>query len=116
MSYVQEGKTIDYTPDQDVAAGEVVVMTNLVGVALRPIKAGETGSVAVEGVFTLPTEEPSDTAHTLGKAMQYVFGDKWLTGYNQTDIDAGDAVFIGHIVRLYPVEKVDVRLCQAARK
>jgi predicted RecA/RadA family phage recombinase len=49
--FVHEGAQIDYTPTADVAAGEVVVQGDLVGVATQPIKANERGALAVEGVF-----------------------------------------------------------------
>jgi predicted RecA/RadA family phage recombinase len=51
---VQKGDVLDYTPASAVAAGEVVVLGVLVGVAPRPIAANALGSVAVEGVYALP--------------------------------------------------------------
>jgi predicted RecA/RadA family phage recombinase len=53
-SYFQDGDLIDYTPSSAVAAGDVVVLNDLVTVAPRPIAANALGAVAVEGVFTLP--------------------------------------------------------------
>lgn len=53
-SYVQDGDLIDYTPSSAVAAGDVVVLNDLVTVAPRPIAANALGAVAVEGVFSLP--------------------------------------------------------------
>ena len=53
-SYVQKGDVLDYTPAGAVAAGDVVVIGTLVGVAPRPIAANALGSLAVEGVFSLP--------------------------------------------------------------
>ncbi|MGE3803913.1 MAG: DUF2190 family protein [Gemmataceae bacterium] len=49
--FVHEGASIDYTPAADVAAGEVVVQGDLVGVAKLDIKAGRLGALAVEGIF-----------------------------------------------------------------
>jgi predicted RecA/RadA family phage recombinase len=55
MSYVQKGDILDYTAGGSaVAAGEVVVLGVLVGVAPRPIAANALGAVAVEGVYALP--------------------------------------------------------------
>jgi predicted RecA/RadA family phage recombinase len=48
---IQEGATVDYTPGSDVTAGDVVVQSKLVGVALVDIASGEKGALAVEGVF-----------------------------------------------------------------
>jgi predicted RecA/RadA family phage recombinase len=52
--YIEEGSTVDYTPTADVSAGQVVVQGNLIGVAKRPLPAGQLGSLAVEGVFDFP--------------------------------------------------------------
>ncbi len=46
--FVQQGEQIDYTPSADVAAGDVVVQGDLVGVARTPIPAGTPGSLATE--------------------------------------------------------------------
>ena len=53
-SYFQDGDLIDYMPSSAVAAGDVVVLNDLVTVAPRPIAANALGAVAVEGVFVLP--------------------------------------------------------------
>ena len=53
-SYVQKGDLLDYTPAADVAAGDVVVIGSLVGVAPRPIASGAMGSLAIDGVFSMP--------------------------------------------------------------
>lgn len=53
-NYVQEGDVIQYTAGANITAGSLVVMGNTLGVALKDIANGATGSVAIEGVFTLP--------------------------------------------------------------
>ena len=53
-SYVQGDCLIDYTPGSAVAAGDVVVLNDLVTVAPRPIAANALGAVAIEGVFSMP--------------------------------------------------------------
>jgi predicted RecA/RadA family phage recombinase len=53
-SYVQVGDLLDYTPAAAVAAGDVVVIGALVGVAPRAIAANAVGALAVEGVFEIP--------------------------------------------------------------
>jgi predicted RecA/RadA family phage recombinase len=53
-SYVQVGDLLDYTPAAAVAAGDVVVIGSLVGVAPRAIAANAVGALAVEGVFEIP--------------------------------------------------------------
>jgi predicted RecA/RadA family phage recombinase len=62
-TYIHEGNSIDYTPAADVAAGDVVVQGELVGVAKLDIKANTLGALAVAGVFDFPK------AIGLGKAI-----------------------------------------------
>jgi len=53
-SYVQGDCLIDYTPGSAVAAGDVVVLNDLVCVAPRAIAANRLGAVAIEGVHSMP--------------------------------------------------------------
>jgi predicted RecA/RadA family phage recombinase len=54
-NYVQEGNTIQWTNGGSaVVSGAVVVIGAMLGIALVDIGAGETGSVAIEGVFNVP--------------------------------------------------------------
>lgn len=53
-SYVQKGDVVDYTPASAVAAGDVVVIGALVGVAPVAIAANKLGSLAIDGVFSMP--------------------------------------------------------------
>ena len=48
--YVQRGESIDFIPAFDVAAGDIVKVGSLVGVAKLDIKAGELGALALCGV------------------------------------------------------------------
>jgi len=61
-TYVQDGCALDYTPGAAIAAGDVVVQGDLVGVAKRPIAANELGAIEVEGVFDFAKNLP---AHVL---------------------------------------------------
>ena len=49
--FVHQGCAVEHTPVADVAVGDVVVLGDLVGVALRAIPANQAGSLAVDGVF-----------------------------------------------------------------
>ena len=51
--YVQKGDSIDYRPTAAVAAGSVIVIADLVGVARLDIEAHTLGSLAVVGVFDI---------------------------------------------------------------
>ena len=49
--YVQKGDAIDYRPAEAVAAGDVVIIADLIGIARLDIEANTLGSLAVVGVF-----------------------------------------------------------------
>jgi len=66
-TFVHDGASIDYTPTADVAAGEVVVQSELVGVAKTPIAANTLGALAVSGVF--------DFAKEAGGGVTFAVGD-----------------------------------------
>lgn len=55
-NFVQPGDTINYTNGggTTIAAGSVVAIGQIIGVALVAIAAGATGSVGIRGVFTVP--------------------------------------------------------------
>jgi len=44
---------INYTPDTDVSAGDVVAVGNIIGVAAEDISADDVGSLYVRGQFEL---------------------------------------------------------------
>jgi len=43
--FIHDGKSIDYTPTADVAAGDVVVQNDLLGVAKLDIAANALGAL-----------------------------------------------------------------------
>jgi len=53
-NYVQEGEVIQYIAGSNISAGAVVKIGQILGVALVDIANGETGSVAIKGVYTVP--------------------------------------------------------------
>lgn len=53
-SYYQYDCTLDYTPSSAMAAGDVVVLGDLVAVAVVAIPANKLGAVSIDGVFELP--------------------------------------------------------------
>jgi predicted RecA/RadA family phage recombinase len=69
--FVHEGASIDYTPGADVAAGDVVVQGDLVGVAKLDIKAGKLGALAVEGVFDFAKATGVGTALAAGTTVYW---------------------------------------------
>jgi predicted RecA/RadA family phage recombinase len=53
-SYLQGDCLLDYTPSAAVAAGDVVLLGDLLTVAPVAIAANKLGAVAIDGVFELP--------------------------------------------------------------
>ena len=70
-TYVQDDDMIDYTPGADVAARDVVIIGDLVGVAPRPIPAGTLGSLEVEGIFDFSKTAGAGTAITGGTKVYW---------------------------------------------
>lgn len=88
--YIQRGESIDFTPDADVAAGDIVKIGGLVGVAKLDIKAGELGALALVGVYEIAT---SGTAIAAGEVVSV----DPATG-KTCAADAAGAVKFGHAV------------------
>ena len=81
--YVHEGISVDYTPTADVAAGDVVVRGELVGVARLDIPANTFGALAVAGVFDFPKATGGGTAIAIGVNVY------WDDAANQATTNAG---------------------------
>lgn len=92
-TFVHEGDFIDHTPGADLAAGDVVVQGELVGVATRPIPADTPGGLAVEGVFDFAKATGGGTAVTAG-ALVY-----WDDTANQATTTATGNKLLGKCVR-----------------
>ena len=69
--FVGEGGAIDYTPGSAVAAGDVVVQGDLVGVAKVPIAANALGALAVVGVFDVPKATGGGSAIAVGTTVYW---------------------------------------------
>jgi predicted RecA/RadA family phage recombinase len=91
--YVHEGESIDYTPGADVAAGDVVVQGDLVGVAKLDIKSGRLGALAVAGVFDFAKATGGGTAIAIG-AICY-----WNDAANQATTTSAGNKLLGKCVR-----------------
>lgn len=68
-NYVGEGKVIDYVAGGTISAGDVVVTGDTVGIALVDMVSGETGAVAIEGIFTVA--KTTGTAWVQGDAIDW---------------------------------------------
>lgn len=52
--YVHDGSRIKHTPGSALTAGDVVVQSELIGIAVDDIAANEEGVLVIEGEFILP--------------------------------------------------------------
>lgn len=86
---VKDGITLDYknTTLADIASGDIVKLSKRIAVACVDIAVGKTGSVDLEGVFTLPKKS--------GEA--FVFGDELHcdTDGNLTKTASGTTKYAG---------------------
>jgi len=105
-TFVHEGASIDYTPGAAVAAGDVIVQGELVGVAKTPIAASALGSLAVEGVFDFAKATGGGTAIAIGVNVY------WDDAANQatTNAGAGANKLIGKCVKAAADAEATVRV------
>jgi len=94
-AFVQDGRSIDYTPGSVVAAGQVVVQGAMIGVAKTPIAAGALGALAVRGIFDVvkANEQQAVGAALYWDADGNPYGGTAGTGCATTT--AGGNTFIG---------------------
>lgn len=93
--FVQDGTAIDYTAAADIPAGTVVVQGDLVGTTRSDLKAGQLGSLAVQGVFDFPKAAGAGTAFTVGTLAYWDAANKVAT----KNAAAGANKLIGKAVR-----------------
>ncbi len=99
-SYVQPGESIDYVPSIFVAAGTVIVLGDLVGVAKRDIRANELGALALCGVFDVAK---ANETLTLGTTVY------WDETHHQLTATAGSHKRFGNVVRAAAEDDPTVR-------
>jgi len=93
--FIQDGKSIDYTPGSNVSAGDVIVQGELVGVAKLDIAAGQLGALAIEGIFEFPKPTGAGTDAAVGTLMYWDVAD----GNAQETSDTGTNKLIGKLVK-----------------
>ena len=92
----QRGDAIDYIPEADVAAGDVVVQNDLVGIAKLDITAGVRGALALTGVYTIPKATGAGTAIDAGVKLHWnASGAVVGIGYSASGSISADAITIG---------------------
>ena len=87
--YVQEGKLVDYVSTAAVAAGDIVIQGDLIGIAAQDIPAGTVGALTTEGVFCV--EKTSAATFAVGAKVYWNVSSKTATA-TTTDTLIGVAV------------------------
>ena len=93
-TFVHDGNAIDFRAAADVAAGDVVVQQDLVGIAKLDIPADTLGALAVTGVFDFPKAVGAGTSIGAGANVYWDVAD----GEAKEDAEAGANKLIGKTV------------------
>jgi len=93
--FVQDGRSIDYTPGAAVAAGDVVVQGDLLGIAKVPIAANALGALAVEGVYEMPKATGVGAGIAAGAKVYWKAASKVV----QADSESGANKYVGKVVK-----------------
>jgi predicted RecA/RadA family phage recombinase len=70
--FVQPGEHLDYTPSSAKSAGDVVLLTGLVGICPRDIAANEASAISITGVWEV--DKTTSQAWAQGEALYWVAG------------------------------------------
>lgn len=97
-TFIQNGDIVDHIPTTDLPLGAVVVLGALVGIAHRAIPAGVLGSLALDGVWDLPS------AGVASPAWAPAF---WNPATDQVTADGGVAGVLRCGVFVRPVAATD---------
>lgn len=99
--YVQKGDSIDYRPTQSIAAGDVIVITDLIGVARLDISADTLGSLAVVGVFDVVK---GNVAIVSGSTVY------WDAGAKKATTASGSNHYLGKAIAFAETEDETIRV------
>jgi len=105
-TFIHDGNAIDYTPGSDVAAGDVVVQGDLIGVAKQPISASALGALAVTGVFDFPKATGGGSAIAAGAKVYWDAADTEA----KEDDEAGANKYLGKVVAAATDDDTTVRI------
>lgn len=92
-NFVHDGCSIDYTPASAVAAGDVIIQADLIGVARTPIAASALGSLAVRGVFDFPKATGGGSGIAVGTTVY------WNTDTSKAQAAASTFKQLGKVVK-----------------
>jgi predicted RecA/RadA family phage recombinase len=100
--FVHDGDYVDYKPSSNVAAGDVIVQGDLVGVAKGDIAANKLGALAISGVFDFA--KATNVAYTVGTILY------WDDTNNVVTTTATGNKQIGKVVRAAATTDPTVRV------
>jgi predicted RecA/RadA family phage recombinase len=97
LNQLGNGKTLNYTASGAIASGAIVPLEDTVGIAIAAIASGETGAIAMEGIFRLPKNTTSDGVFAVGQKVYFDASTSKCTA----DADDGGSpaaafVFVGY--------------------
>lgn len=99
--YVQRGETIDFKNTGSlIFAGDVVALTDRIGVAATEINPGAVGSLNVIGVYDMPATSGED--YTVGQKVYFKDG--------KIQAASADAVEAGWVVEPKPTTGIIARI------
>jgi predicted RecA/RadA family phage recombinase len=90
-TFVKRGDLIDYTAGADIDAGDVIIQSLLVGVAVGDIANGDTGTLDITGVFDFAKATTSVSAISVGVLIYWDDSSKTM-GTDSGDVLAGKCV------------------------
>jgi len=105
-TFVHDGRAIDYTPAADVAAGDVVVLGDLVGIAKLDIAANKLGALHVTGVYDVPK------ASGVGTGIGNGVTTYWDAATKQATTSPGSRPLLGSTVAAAGDAATTVQRCQ----
>lgn len=86
-----DGARVPHTAASAIVAGDVIVLTDMIGIAVHDIANGEDGHLDIEGVYSLPLK--TDDTPTVGQIVFWDSGNSEITVTETDNIKAG--VYIG---------------------
>lgn len=104
--FVQQGNSIDHTPSSDVVAGDVIVQTDLIGIAKLDIAANQLGALAVDGVFDIDKATGAGSGIAVGTKVYWDAANKQATASD----GAGANKYVGKTIAAAGDDDTKVRV------
>ena len=90
--FIQEGKSIDYTPSEAVSAGDIIVLSDSVGISKLDIAANTLGALAMTGVFDVPKTAGE------GEAIAQWANVYWDADNGVVSVTSGTLPYMGKVI------------------